>query len=127
VLCCFVRSAGADEPARKERAESESYLRQQEVTHLLFARAENSSPARFFPELGRSVADLGEFQMLSIARWAFGPDVWLYRFVSKCVKIRPHSETFSDRPHGMLGAINVSNLWRRRFLLRAEPVSLDHM
>jgi hypothetical protein len=76
----FVRSATAPTAARKSVGPFESYLREQNVAYLVFSRIEDSLPAKFYPELGRTPQlDVGGFQFVIVAPLSFGPDVWLYR------------------------------------------------
>ncbi|MDB6148368.1 MAG: hypothetical protein JWO45_2032 [Spartobacteria bacterium] len=76
----FLGSTTVPTRARQSQAEFESYLRDEHVAFLVFARTENSLPVKFYPELGRSPkSDTTKFELISSAHSPFGPDLWLYR------------------------------------------------
>jgi hypothetical protein len=76
----FLRSETARAEARANAESFKSYLQKNHVVWLVFVRIENSLPAKFLPDLGRSdKIDLGDFQLASVAFSPFGSDVWLYR------------------------------------------------
>jgi hypothetical protein len=76
----FVRTETAGGVARQNIDNFESYLRQHDVSYLVFTRVENSLPVKFYPDLGRNKqTDIGKFQFIAVASSPFAPDVWLYR------------------------------------------------
>jgi hypothetical protein len=78
----FARSALAPSAAWQDVNDFESYLRQMNVAYLVFTRVEDSLPAKFYPELGRSARDVGRFHLVTLAPSSFGPDVWLYQWTA---------------------------------------------
>lgn len=68
-------------PAAKQTAAAfEAYLRDQQIEHLVFIRTEDSLPVKFYPELDRTEeASDQKFELITVARSSFGPDVWLFR------------------------------------------------
>lgn len=77
---CFLRSSTTDNSARQNIEAFKSYLREKQVAYLVFTRIEDSLPAKFYPDLGRSAEfETPDFQLVTVAFSPFGPDVWLYR------------------------------------------------
>jgi hypothetical protein len=76
----FRRTEITPASARANRDAFLQFLREQRVDYLVFIRTEDSLPAQFFPELGRSdKIDNDAFTFIAHAPSPFGPDVWLYR------------------------------------------------
>ncbi len=76
----FLRSQSMPAEAQQNVEAFESHLRAQHAAYLVFTRAEDSLPVKFYPDLGRSdKIDMQKFETVSVAFSPFGPDVWLYR------------------------------------------------
>jgi hypothetical protein len=80
----FVRSETASPSASQNRPSFEAYLREEHVGYLVFTNIEDSLPAKFYPNLGRSgPTNPGIFEFVTVASSPFGPDVWLFRLRDK--------------------------------------------
>jgi hypothetical protein len=76
----FVISNRVPSAARETPAAFEAYLRDQQIKQLVFIRTEDSLPVKFYPELGRTEEMANDiFELITVARSSFGPDVWLFR------------------------------------------------